>query len=115
MRTSLRIIFGITTLLVLAFANANESRTKQDLDAVQKELERSKKSYQQQSERFNSLKRKLRDFELQIARHAKALSLTEQGINENRQQQYTLENENKSLELKKNKLQKLLAGQLKSA
>ena len=115
MRTSLRIIFGITTMLVLAFANANESRTKQDLDAVQKELEKSQKSYQQQSERFNKLKRKLRDFELQIAQHAKALSLTEQGINENRQQQYTLESENKRLEQQKSKLQTLLAGQLKSA
>ena len=115
MRTSLRIIFGITTMLVLAFANANESRTKQDLDAVQKELEKSQKSYQQQSERFNKLKRKLRDFELQIAQHAKALSLTEQGVNENRQQQYTLESENKRLEQQKSKLQTLLAGQLKSA
>ena len=115
MRTSLRIIFCLTTLLVLAFANANESRTKQDLDAVQKELEKSQKSYQQQNERFNKLKRKLRDFELQIAQHAKALSLTEQGINENRQQQYTLENENKSLNQQKIRLQKLLAGQLKSA
>ena len=115
MRTSLRIIFGITTMLVLAFANANESRTKQDLDAVQKELEKSQKSYQQQSERFNKLKRKLRDFELQIAQHAKALSLTEQGINENRQQQYNLESENKRLEQQKSKLQTLLAGQLKSA
>ncbi|MFY8298664.1 murein hydrolase activator EnvC family protein [Pseudoalteromonas sp. SS15] len=115
MRTSLRIIFGITTMLVLAFANANESRTKQDLDAVQKELEKSQKNYQQQSERFNKLKRKLRDFELQIAQHAKALSLTEQGINENRQQQYTLESENKRLEQQKSKLQTLLAGQLKSA
>ena len=102
-------------MLVLAFANANESRTKQDLDAVQKELEKSQKSYQQQSERFNKLKRKLRDFELQIAQHAKALSLTEQGINENRQQQYTLESENKRLEQQKSKLQTLLAGQLKSA
>jgi len=115
MRTSLRIIFSITTMLVLAFANANEYRTKQDLDAVQKELEKSQKSYQQQSERFNKLKSKLRDFELQIAQHAKALSLTEQGINENRQQQYTLENENKRLEQQKSKLQTLLAGQLKSA
>lgn len=115
MRTSLRIIFFMMTMLVLASANANESRTKQDLDAVQKELEKSQKSYQQQSERFNNLKRKLRDFELQIAQHAKALSLTEQGINENRQQQYTLENENKRLEQQKSKLQKLLAGQLKSA
>ncbi|TLX47865.1 protease [Pseudoalteromonas phenolica] len=115
MRTSLRIIFGITTMLVLAFANANESRTKQDLDAVQKELEKSQKSYQQQSERFNKLQRKLRDFELQIAQHAKALSLTEQGINENRQQQYTLESENKHLKQQKSKLQRLLAGQLKSA
>ena len=50
MRTSLRIIFGITTMLVLAFANANESRTKQDLDAVQKELEKSQKSYQGRQE-----------------------------------------------------------------
>ena len=115
MHTSLRIIFGIMTLLVLAFANANESRTKQDLDAVQKELEKSQKSYQQQSQRFNKLKSKLRDFELQIAQHAKALSFTEQGINENRQKQYTLKSENKSLEQRKNKLQTLLAGQLKSA
>ncbi|TMN89134.1 protease [Pseudoalteromonas phenolica] len=115
MRKSLRIIFGITTMLVLAFANANESRTKQDLNAVQKELEKSQKSYQQQNERFNKLKRKLRDFELQIAQHAKALSLTEQGINENRQQQYTLESENKCLEQQKSNLQTLLAGQLKSA
>lgn len=115
MHTSLRIIFGIMTLLVLAFANANESRTKQDLDAVQKELEKSQKSYQQQSQKFNKLKSKLRDFELQIAQHAKALSLTEQGINANRQKQYTLKSENKSLEQRKNKLQTLLAGQLKSA
>jgi septal ring factor EnvC (AmiA/AmiB activator) len=115
MHTSLRIIFGIMTLLVLAFANANESRTKQDLDAVQKELKKSQKSYQQQSQRFNKLKRKLRDFELHIAQHAKALSLTEQGINANRQKQYTLESENKTLEQRKSKLQTLLAGQLKSA
>lgn len=115
MHTSLRIIFGIMTLLVLAFANANESRTKQDLDAVQKELEKSQKSYQQQNQRFNKLKSKLRDFELQIAQHAKALSLTEQGINANRQKQYTLKSENNSLEQRKNKLQTLLSGQLKSA
>ena len=90
-------IIALLTLLVSAHADANESRTKQDLSAVQKELIKSQKNYQEQNKKFTLLKNKLRDFELQVAQHAKALSLTEQGITDNKQQQIALKNENNQL------------------
>ncbi|CAH9053431.1 Murein hydrolase activator EnvC [Pseudoalteromonas holothuriae] len=101
--------------LVATSVVANETRTKQDLTEVQQELKKSQQSYQKQQNNVVSLRKKLKQQELNIAKNAKALSLTQRGITENQQQQYTLKNEAKSLSNKKHKLQKLLAAQLKSA
>ncbi|MBQ4863175.1 peptidoglycan DD-metalloendopeptidase family protein [Pseudoalteromonas sp. MMG013] len=102
-------------LLAATYVTANESRTKQDLTEVQKELKKSQKNYQQQRKAISVLQQKLQAQELDIAKNAKALSLTQLGINENQQQQYALLNESKRLNNKKRKLQNLLAAQLKSA
>ncbi|KZN66051.1 hypothetical protein N473_10805 [Pseudoalteromonas luteoviolacea CPMOR-1] len=101
--------------LFSAFAEANESQTKADLVAVQAELKKSQAAYQKQQASFSALKQRLQSFELEIARSAKALTLTQQGISENKQQQYALEQERNQLNRRKQRLQKLLAAQLKSA
>ncbi|ESP92782.1 MULTISPECIES: murein hydrolase activator EnvC family protein [Pseudoalteromonas] len=108
---------GFAFLISLASTNvaANESQTKADLAAVQAELKKSQAAYQEQKASFSALKQRLQSFELEIARSAKALTLTQQGISENKQQQYALERESSQLNRRKHKLQKLLAAQLKSA
>lgn len=111
----MRVLTFILCVLALAPVSANESRTKQDLTAVQEELKKSQQSYQQQSKRIAKLRKRLQSFEREVAQHAKALSHTELGINENRQQQYTLEQEAERLKKQEKRLQKILAGQLKSA
>ncbi|MBD1581730.1 murein hydrolase activator EnvC family protein [Pseudoalteromonas sp. S16_S37] len=108
-------LFALGISLAVTSVIANESRTKQDLTEVQQELKKSQKNYQQQRSNIEALRTKLKAQELDIAKNAKALSLTERGIAENQQQQYTLQSEAKSLESKKQRLQKLLASQLKSA
>ncbi|BBN82725.1 non-catalytic member of peptidase subfamily M23B [Pseudoalteromonas sp. A25] len=108
-------LFALGISLVVTSVAANESRTKQDLTEVQQELKKSQKNYQQQRDNIAALRAKLKAQELDIAKNSKALSLTRRGIAENQQHQYTLQNEAKSLENKKQRLQKLLAAQLKSA
>lgn len=115
MRMMLYKLIMLSLALVVTSVTANESRTKQDLTEVQQELKKSQKDYQKQRDKIASLRAKLKSQELDIAKNAKALSLTQRGIAENQQQQYTLQNEAKGLEKKKAHLQKLLAAQLKSA
>ncbi|KAF7788173.1 hypothetical protein PRUB_a2770 [Pseudoalteromonas rubra] len=105
----------ISVCLLPLLGQANETRTKADLAAVQAELKKSQAAYQQQQASFSALKSTLQSFELEIAKSAKALAFTEQGISENKQQQYTLKREAEQLELQKKRLQRLLAAQLKSA
>ncbi|ALU43122.1 murein hydrolase activator EnvC family protein [Pseudoalteromonas rubra] len=105
----------LSVCLLPLLGQANETRTKADLAAVQAELKKSQAAYQQQQASFSALKSTLQSFELEIAKSAKALAFTEQGISENKQQQYTLQREAEQLELQKKRLQRLLAAQLKSA
>ncbi|MCG7562731.1 MULTISPECIES: peptidoglycan DD-metalloendopeptidase family protein [Pseudoalteromonas] len=105
----------LSVCLLPILGQANETRTKADLAAVQAELKKSQAAYQQQQASFSALKSTLQSFELEIAKSAKALAFTEQGISENKQQQYTLQREAEQLELQKKRLQRLLAAQLKSA
>jgi septal ring factor EnvC (AmiA/AmiB activator) len=94
---------------------ANESRTKQDLTEVQKELKKSQKTYQQQQKNISALQNIVKAHELDIAKNARALSMTMQSINENKQQQDALLKESKRLNKRKVTLQKVLASQIKSA
>ncbi|WP_171044167.1 peptidoglycan DD-metalloendopeptidase family protein [Pseudoalteromonas aurantia] len=112
--TLIRCVLFICSLTA-TYVAANESRTKQDLTEVQKELKKSQKTYQQQQKNITALQSTVKAHELDIAKNAKALSLTQQSINENQQQQYALLNESKRLNKQKQKLQGLLASQLKSA
>ncbi|KZX01148.1 protease [Pseudoalteromonas luteoviolacea] len=105
----------LTCLLATQSSVANESQTKADLAAVQAELKKSQAAYNKQKKSFTSLKKRLKSFELEIARSAKALTLTKQGISENKQQQYALKAESQQLNRRKKNLQRLLAAQLKSA
>ncbi|KZN67940.1 murein hydrolase activator EnvC family protein [Pseudoalteromonas luteoviolacea] len=105
----------LTCLLATQSSVANESQTKADLAAVQAELKKSQAAYNEQKKSFTSLKKRLKSFELEIARSAKALTLTKQGISENKQQQYALKTESQQLNRRKSNLQRLLAAQLKSA
>ncbi|KZN28827.1 hypothetical protein N480_08665 [Pseudoalteromonas luteoviolacea S2607] len=105
----------LTCLLATQSSVANESQTKADLAAVQAELKKSQAAYNEQKKSFTSLKKRLKSFELEIARSAKALTLTKQGISENKQQQYALKTESQQLNRRKKNLQRLLAAQLKSA
>ncbi|TMP31346.1 protease [Pseudoalteromonas rubra] len=107
-------VLSVCLLLPLT-GQANETRTKADLAAVQAELKKSQVAYQQQQASFRALQSTLQSFELEIAKSAKALALTEQGISENKQQQYTLQREAEQLKQQKKRLQRLLAAQLKSA
>ncbi|AZZ99482.1 peptidoglycan DD-metalloendopeptidase family protein [Pseudoalteromonas sp. R3] len=113
MRRTLAVL-SVCLLLPLS-GQANETRTKADLAAVQAELKKSQAAYQQQQASFRALQSTLQSFELEIAKSAKALALTEQGVSENKQQQYTLQREAEQLEQQKKRLQRLLAAQLKSA
>ncbi|MCO7188850.1 MULTISPECIES: peptidoglycan DD-metalloendopeptidase family protein [unclassified Pseudoalteromonas] len=113
MRRTLAVL-SVCLLLPLT-GQANETRTKADLAAVQAELKKSQVAYQQQQASFRALQSTLQSFELEIAKSAKALALTEQGISENKQQQYTLQREAEQLKQQKKRLQRLLAAQLKSA
>ncbi|WP_125717155.1 murein hydrolase activator EnvC family protein [Pseudoalteromonas rubra] len=111
-----RTLAVLSVCLLLPFTGqTNETRTKADLAAVQAELKKSQAAYQQQQASFSALQNTLQSFELEIAKSAKALALTAQGISENKQQQYTLQREAKQLEQQKKRLQRLLAAQLKSA
>ncbi|WP_440056242.1 murein hydrolase activator EnvC family protein [Pseudoalteromonas sp. T1lg65] len=104
-------------LLVLATTSvvANESRTKEDLSAVQQEIKKSTQAYNQQRAEIKAMESKLRSFELDIAKSAKALSLTAKGIADNQQEQSELRRQSHQLASKKQTLEKLLAAQLKSA
>ncbi|KZN47493.1 murein hydrolase activator EnvC family protein [Pseudoalteromonas luteoviolacea] len=110
-------VTGLTLICLLAAlpSAANESQTKADLAAVQAELKKSQAAYDKQKKSFSSLKERLQSFELEIAKSAKALAFTKQGISENKQQQYTLKTEGQQLNRRKKNLQRLLAAQLKSA
>ncbi|MBQ4813645.1 peptidoglycan DD-metalloendopeptidase family protein [Pseudoalteromonas luteoviolacea] len=115
MLRELVISLTFTCFLATLPSVANESQTKADLAAVQAELKKSQAAYDKQSKSFTSLKKRLKSFELEIARSAKALALTKQGISENKQQQYALKTESQQLNRRKKNLQRLLAAQLKSA
>ncbi|TMP81260.1 protease, partial [Pseudoalteromonas ruthenica] len=60
--------------MTATYVAANESRTKQDLTEVQKELKKSQKTYQQQQKNITALQSTVKAHELDIAKNAKALS-----------------------------------------
>ncbi|MEJ6476190.1 murein hydrolase activator EnvC family protein [Pseudoalteromonas piscicida] len=102
-------------LMVTAPAVANESRTKQDLSEVQQQLKASQQAFEKQRSEIKSQEAKLKAFELDIAKSAKAVSLTEVGIKENKVEQAALKEQESNLLSDKKKFEKLLAAQLKSA
>ncbi|PAY02924.1 protease [Pseudoalteromonas sp. HM-SA03] len=108
-------LLGAALLMTTAPAVANESRTKQDLSEVQQQLKASQQALEKQRGKINSHEAKLKAFELDIAKSAKAISLTEVGIKENQTEQAELKKQESTLLNDKKKFEKILAAQLKSA
>lgn len=108
-------LLSAALLMLIAPVSANESRTKQDLSEVQQQLKASQQALEKQRSTIKSQEAKLKAFELDIAKSAKAVSLTEAGINENKTEQATLERQKDALLSDKSKFEKQLAAQLKSA
>ncbi|CCQ09957.1 hypothetical protein PALB_8050 [Pseudoalteromonas luteoviolacea B = ATCC 29581] len=101
------------------FANpplaANETRTKQDLAEIQKEIERSEIRYKEQSTALRRVQTQLQRVERSVAEHVRALAFTNQSISENNQQQQVLIEEHKQLNNQKQVLTSMLGKQVKSA
>ncbi|NUZ13073.1 peptidoglycan DD-metalloendopeptidase family protein [Pseudoalteromonas sp. McH1-7] len=108
-------LLSAALLMLIAPVSANESRTKQDLSEVQQQLKASQQALEKQRSTIKSQEAKLKAFELDIAKSAKAVSLTEAGIKENKTEQTTLERQKDALLSDKSKFEKQLAAQLKSA
>ncbi len=112
----IRAIFTATSmLLATTFVVASESRTQQDLSEVQQQLKSSQQAYNKQRSAIKAAEKKLQAFELNIAKSAKAVSMTEQGIATNQKEQRRLEAQEKQLQQDQAKYQQVLAAQLKSA
>ncbi len=101
-------LLGAALLMATAPAVANESRTKQDLSEVQQQLKASQQALEKQRGEINSHEAKLKAFELDIAKSAKAISLTEIGIKENQTEQAELKKQESTLLNDKKKFEKSL-------
>ncbi|MEI5640629.1 MULTISPECIES: murein hydrolase activator EnvC family protein [unclassified Pseudoalteromonas] len=109
------LLTATSMLLVTTFVVASESRTQQDLSEVQQQLKSSQRAYNKQRSAIKAAEKKLQAFELDIAKSAKAVSMTEQGIATNQKEQRRLEAQEQQLQQDQAKYQQVLAAQLKSA
>ncbi|MDP2636640.1 MULTISPECIES: peptidoglycan DD-metalloendopeptidase family protein [unclassified Pseudoalteromonas] len=105
----------ILTSFAIAPATANEDRTKKDLSEIQNALKQSEADLAAQRKDIAKLQQTLKAFELNIAKNAKALSIAKQSIKETEAQQATQQRQANKLKQQQQKLQRVLAAQLKSA
>jgi murein hydrolase activator len=115
--TTLAVIRSCLFLILCAGMplSANETRTKQDLSEIQKELKKSKQLYIAQQKDIAVFQTRLKKDEVSIAKSARALSKTRAAITVLKNEQSVLKIEVSSLKKQQQSLQKLLAKQLKSA
>ncbi|MFT4938769.1 MAG: septal ring factor EnvC (AmiA/AmiB activator) [Paraglaciecola sp.] len=113
----LRILFVFVLSLSLSSLNTTTALAQQsdDLEAIQQQIKNKTKQIELQLAEAKKLEATLRKAELEIAKTAKALNSTEQGLTNNTQQRQLLKQQQQALQKKLNLQQDALAKQLRSA
>ena len=101
--------------LPLAHANGNETRTKEDLEQIQKELKLNAERLAAQKTQISQLEVNLKNSEFEIAQNAKSLKELLFSTEFNRNEQIALKDKINELTQNKSTQQAALAAQLKSA
>ena len=109
-------LFKKALLLAVPFVFAASSLAQQsELEDIQQQIKDRQASIKRQLEQLESLENELKKAELEIAATAKALNSTQTNLENNKQEQTRLQDEQKDLRHKTGQQQDVLAKQLRSA
>ena len=104
-----------TALLWFLSLSSWAQQTEEDLQSVQKQIKQTQKQIDEQLSIANALEKQLKQAEIKIADSVKALTQTQVRIEDNLQQQATLNQQKKGLEDQKSTQQEILEKQIRSA